>query len=293
MMAQLIDRKHLKQEMKELLRSAQVSPRGMTCLYLALVLVLNLADSFMGLMNPGLLGTFISILTGLMSMVLASGFVMYCMAIRRGERAEYLTLFDGFSFVGKVILLNIVIYLFTFFWSLLFVIPGIIAAYRYRFALYNLYENPGIGVMEALNMSKQQTLGYKGQLFMLDLSYIGWLLLASLTSVVQTGYIYACIFQDPGYYLANPTQVYAITLPMPVGLQVVLGCVWPLLVALRVDEARLGERDVGPLLVALFYLPVYQCTELGYFDTAKHTSGVGEGAAPKDPGSFDSGWGGF
>ncbi len=121
-------------------------------------------------------------------------------------------------------------------------------------------------------MSKQQTLGYKGQLFMLDLSYIGWLLLASLTSVVQTGYIYACIFQDPGYYLANPAQVYAITLPMPVGLQVVLGCVWP-------------------LLVALFYLPVYQCTELGYFDTAKHTSGVGEGAAPKDPGSFDSGWG--
>ena len=113
--------------------------------------------------------------------------------------------------MGKVILLNIVIYLFTFFWSLLFVIPGIIAAYRYRFALYNLYENPGIGVMEALNMSKQQTLGYKGQLFMLDLSYIGWLLLASLTSVVQTGYIYACIFQDPGYYLANPAQVYAIT----------------------------------------------------------------------------------
>lgn len=91
---------------------------------------------------------------------------------------------------------------------------------------------------------------------------------------MQTGYIYACIFQDPGYYLANPAQVYAITLPMPVGLQVVLGCVWP-------------------LLVALFYLPVYQCTELGYFDTAKHTSGVGEGAAPKDPGSFDSGWGGF
>ena len=76
MMAQLIDRKQLKQEMKELLRSAQVSPRGMTCLYLALVLVLNLADSFMGLMNPGLLGTFISILTGLMSMVLAFGFVM-------------------------------------------------------------------------------------------------------------------------------------------------------------------------------------------------------------------------
>ena len=53
MMAQLIDRKQLKQEMKELLRSAQVSPRGMTCLYLALVLVLNLADSFMGSYESG------------------------------------------------------------------------------------------------------------------------------------------------------------------------------------------------------------------------------------------------
>ena len=186
MMAQLIDRKHLKQEMKELLRSAQVSPRGMTCLYLALVLVLNLADSFMGLMNPGLLGTFISILTGLMSMVLASGFVMYCMAIRRGERAEYLTLFDGFSFVGKVILLNIVIYLFTFFWSLLFVIPGIIAAYRYRLALYNLCENPELGVMEALAMSKAQTKGYKLDLFVLDVTFLGWSLLCALTAGILT-----------------------------------------------------------------------------------------------------------
>lgn len=274
MMAQLIDRKQLKQQMKDLLRSAQVGARGMTLLYLALVCALNLTDSLTGLVNDGLPAMFVSILTSLLGMVLSAGFVLYCMAVRRGERAEYLTLFDGFSFVGRIILLNIVEYLFIFLWSLLFVIPGIIAAYRYRFALYNLYENPGIGVMEALNMSKQQTLGYKGQLFMLDLSYIGWFILASLTSVVQMGYIYACIFQDPGYYLANPAQVYAITLPMPVGLQVVLGCVWP-------------------LLVALFYLPVYQCTELGYFDTAKHTSGVGEGAAPKDPGSFDSGWGGF
>ena len=186
MMAQLIDRKQLKQEMKELLRSAQVSPRGMTCLYLALVLVLNLADSFMGLMNPGLLGTFISILTGLMSMVLASGFVMYCMAIRRGERAEYLTLFDGFSFTGKIIALNIVINLFVFLWSMLFVFPGIIAYYRYSFALYNLYEDPEIDIMEALNLSKRQTQGYKMELFKLDLSYMGWILLSILPSLFFT-----------------------------------------------------------------------------------------------------------
>ena len=269
MMAQLIDRRQLKEEMKALLRSAQVRPLGMVGLYLALMLVLNLADSFTSLTNGGLLSTFVSILTALMGMVLSSGFVMYCMAIRRGERAEYLTLFDGFAFVGKVLLLNILIYIFTFLWGLLFVIPGIVAGYRYRFALYNLYENPGIGVMEALDMSKQQTFGYKGQLFMLDLSYLGWLLLASLPSFAEFFYLYFRVLQDPAYFLADPLLVSAITLPLPVGLQIVLWTVWP-------------------LLVAVFYLPVYQCTELGYFDIAKHTSGVGAGA-----GQPESGWGGF
>lgn len=271
MMAQQIDRKQLKREMKELLRTAQVSPRAMVCLYLGLALVLDLADSFVSIMGAGLLGTFVSILSGLMTMVLSAGFVLYCMAIRRGERAEYLTLFDGFSFVGKVILLNIVIYLFTLLWSMLFVIPGLIAAYRYRFALYNLYENPGIGVMEALEMSKRQTLGYKGQLFTLDLSYIGWFFLASLPSVVQVGYIYASILQDLPYYLADPFQVYSISLPLPFALQVLIGCAWP-------------------MLVAVFYLPAYQCTELGYFDIAKQTSGIGQAKSPDAP---EGGWNGL
>ena len=111
MMAQLIDRKQLKQQMKDLLRSAQVGARGMTLLYLALVCALNLTDSLTGLVNDGLPAMFVSILTSLLGMVLSAGFVLYCMAVRRGERAEYLTLFDGFSFVGRIILLNIVEYL--------------------------------------------------------------------------------------------------------------------------------------------------------------------------------------
>ena len=269
MMAQLIDRRQLKAQMKELLRSAQVSPRGMTALYLGLVLVLNLADSLVSMVSGGLPGTFVSILTSLLSWTLSAGFVLYCMAVRRGERTEYLTLFDGFSFVGKIIALNIVILVFIFLWSLLFMIPGIVAAYRYRFALYDLYENPGIGVMEALEMSKQQTLGYKGQLFFLDLSYIGWQILSAIPSLIQAGYLYAVIFSDPGYYLANPDMVYAITLPISPVLQLVIGSVWP-------------------LAVALFFLPVYQCTELGYFDIAKRTSGVGADLSPAGGTGWDS-----
>ena len=90
----------------------------------------------------------------------------------------YESLFDAFPFAGKVILLSIVEGIFIFLWSLLFVVPGIIAAYRYSFAMMNLCDNPGLGVMEALDLSKRQTQGYKGQLFLLSLSFFGWLLLA-------------------------------------------------------------------------------------------------------------------
>ena len=103
----------------------------------------------------------------------------------------------------KVILLNIVIYIFTFLWSLLLIIPGIIAGYRYRFALYNLCENPEMGVMDALNMSKAQTRGHKWELFVLDLSFIGWNLLCALTLGILTIWIAPYVQQtDIGYFEA-------------------------------------------------------------------------------------------
>ena len=191
MMVQQIDRKQVKRDVRALLRTAQVAPMVITAVYLGIVWLLDTADVVAGgsaaLGIGSLLSTFVSVLTWLVSITLSAGFVLYCMAVRRGERAELLTLFDGFSFVGKLIALTIVAYAFIWLWSMLFIIPGIVAAYRYRFAAYNLYENPGISVMEALEMSKRQTMGYKGQIFALDLSYIGWTLLASLPATVEMG----------------------------------------------------------------------------------------------------------
>lgn len=281
MIAELIDRRQLKADAKALLADAQVSPKGMVALYLGLSLVLNLLVSFSG--NAGLLSTFVSILTSLLGWVLSAGFVLYCMAVRRGERAEYLTLFDGFSFVGKIIGLNIVTYIFIWLWSLLFVIPGIIAAYRYRFALYNLYENPGIGVMEALDMSKRQTAGYKSQLFMLDLSYIGWSLLGSIPAMIYSGAVSWRMAQIGYGYVSGNLASFSADFTV-LGLP---DWSWTLVIGL------------WSLAAALFYLANYQCVELGYFETAKRTSGVGEGAAPRqeqDPwngGMGPDGLGGF
>ena len=262
MTAELIDRKKLKEEVGELLSGAQVSPRAMTALYAGLLLILNLVCAFTG---EGILSTFVSILTSLLSVLLGAGFAMYCMAIRRGERAEYLTLFDGFSFVGKLIALTIVTYAFIWLWSMLFVIPGIVAAYRYRFAAYNLYENPGISVMEALEMSKRQTMGYKGQIFALDLSYIGWTLLASLPAMVEMGMMYYAMFSSYYDYMTGAISV----MPTDFTASVILPTwLWTLICGL------------WSMAVSMFYLPHFQCVELGYFETAKRTSGVGSGSEP-------------
>ena len=179
-----LDLGQIKAESRSLLRSGTVSPYKATALLLAITLVLDVIDAAVSYMidtSGGLTVlsfSFVSILVSLISIVLNAGYLCYCLGIRRGEHMPYESLFDAFSFAGKAILLSIVEGIFIGLWSLLFVIPGIIAAYRYSFAMMDLCDNPGLGVMEALDLSKRQTQGYKGQLFLLSLSFFGWLLLA-------------------------------------------------------------------------------------------------------------------
>ena len=258
-MAEYIDRRALKAETNVLLADAQVSPKAMTALYMGLLLVLNLVSTLTG--SGGIITTFVSILTTLMALVLHAGFTLYCMAVRRGERAEFLTIFDGFSFVGKIIALNLVKNIFIFLWSILFFVPGVIAAYRYRFALLNLYENPELGIMEALNLSKRQTFGYKGQLLMLDLSYLGWGLLSALPALFYSSVISYETFQQTAGQIMGASTIAAM--PAEIAAAFALpAAVWTLIMSL------------WQLVVSVFYYASFQCTELGYFETAKRTSGA-------------------
>ena len=68
-----------------------------------------------------------------------------------------------------------------FLWTLLFIIPGVIATYRYAMTPYILAENMDLSVMEAITKSKRMMKGNKFRLFCLDLSFLGWNILAALT----------------------------------------------------------------------------------------------------------------
>jgi len=65
-------------------------------------------------------------------------------------------------------------------WFLLLIIPGIIKSYAYTFVPYILADNPDIKPSRAIEMSNQMTNGHKFDMFVLDLSFIGWYLLGGL-----------------------------------------------------------------------------------------------------------------
>lgn len=98
-----------------------------------------------------------------------------------GEQAGIEEEFAYFKYFGKALGLRVVTSVFIFLWSLLLVVPGIIAAYRYSMATYLMAEHPEMGIMEAIEASKQMMDGNKWSLFCLEISFIGWAILAALT----------------------------------------------------------------------------------------------------------------
>lgn len=134
-----------------------------------------------------------SLIPGLTTLIVAPpltlGLTMIFLGLTRNESPEVSTLFNGFSYMGPAILLNIMIAVFTFLWSLLFVIPGIIKGISYSMAYFVLADNPELSANEALNESKRITSGHIGDLFVLYLSFIPWFLLGTITCGLALIYV--------------------------------------------------------------------------------------------------------
>lgn len=79
--------------------------------------------------------------------------------------------------------------LFVFLWGLLLVVPGIIKHYEYYFVPYILAENPHISGDRARQISSWMTRGEKWDIFVLELSFIGWYLLGSLFFGIGTFFV--------------------------------------------------------------------------------------------------------
>jgi uncharacterized membrane protein len=146
---------------------------------------------------PGYIPYLGAIISILLSGPLTLGLATCFLKLVRHEPFMFENLFDGFKKFSSSVIAQLLITIFVFLWSLLLLIPGIIAYYRYSMVFYILSDNPEISAMDALKRSKEMMVGFKWKLFCLHLSFIGWALLGILTLGIGylwlTPYIYGSI----------------------------------------------------------------------------------------------------
>ena len=141
----------------------------------------NIGILFACTIVAGVVMSVASVVTWLITPVIAMGMTMIYLALVNGEKPKVGDIFSGFSIFGKAWFLNFLIGLFTMLWSCLLYVPGIIKYFSYSLATYILAENPEMTAREALNESKRITKGHKMDLFVLQLSFIPWALLGCIT----------------------------------------------------------------------------------------------------------------
>ena len=188
---------------KDFRAQARAALRGKWGVAVAVGLVANILSGGIGITNTGSVGAegyldfaghdawimalTIAIASALLSLLIGGavqmGWARFNTKLIKGQDVRFGDLFSQFHRLWTCICMNLVMGFFIILWSLLLIIPGIIAAYRYAMVPYLMAEFPDLGVMDAMRESKRLMKGNKWRLFCLELSFLGWGLLGSLTIV--------------------------------------------------------------------------------------------------------------
>ena len=137
---------------------------------------------FLAVLIPAML---VALVFGLLYTALGSvvqvGYAQFNLSLVDGREAQPSDLFAHFSNFKTLFCARLLVMLYTFLWSLLLFIPGIIASYSYAMVPYLLAEYPDMTAREAITYSKELMYGSRWRLFCLHFSFIGWSILCALT----------------------------------------------------------------------------------------------------------------
>ena len=124
---------------------------------------------------------FVNLILLLISGPLSLGIIKFTINISRNQEARIEQLFESFSNFGTSTGAYLLTVLFTLLWTLLLIIPGIIAALSYSMTFYIIADDDSIGAMDAIDKSKKMMYGHKWKYFRLLLRIFGLSLLCILT----------------------------------------------------------------------------------------------------------------
>lgn len=131
------------------------------------------------------------------------GEMVYFLYVARHQDANWERLFDGFRNYKNVFLTILLQGIYASLWSLLLIVPGIVKMYSYSMTFYVMRDNPELSKNAAIERSMAMMEGHKLDLFLLDLSMIGWVILSILTMGVGFFFLapyiftaHACFYDD-------------------------------------------------------------------------------------------------
>jgi len=179
-----MDRATLKAKAKESLKGKYGDAIAMIIIYGAINyicgFVLGLICGLLNMADPT-----VDLLSSILSLVLSGlfmfGYNSYFLKLSRNEEVTYKELFNKKDLLVPYIVITLLTGLFTFLWSLLFIIPGIIAAISYSFVYFVKLDNPELSAMDVLRKSKEMLNGHKMDYFVLSFSFLGWEILGIFT----------------------------------------------------------------------------------------------------------------
>ena len=146
------------------------------------MLTLNISPSLWGWMSSMvILALAVSIAWYVLGSVIQLGYARFNLDLTGGADARLESLFDYFRWFKTAFCARFLTGLFIFLWSLLLVIPGIVASYTYAMVPYILAEDPDLTASEAIAASKRLMEGNRWRLFCLEFSFIGWAFLCAFT----------------------------------------------------------------------------------------------------------------
>ena len=127
-----------------------------------------------------------AVFTGIVGFIVGGvvhlGYCTFHLKLYDGQKAEIGDLFSHFKDqFADGFLLKLLTAIYTTLWSLLLIIPGIVKSYSYAMAPFIMAEHPEMNANECITASREMMHGHKMELFFLDLSFIGWILLSILT----------------------------------------------------------------------------------------------------------------
>lgn len=139
--------------------------------------MMNMATNYSAPLSVSFFSNAVSIVT----IPLTYGMAAFFITMIRNGNVEIKQVFSKYKQFGKCFITSLYVDILVMLQTFLFIIPGIIAAFRYAMTTYIIADNPDISTTEAVTMSKEMMKGHKWELFCIQLSFIGWFILAGFT----------------------------------------------------------------------------------------------------------------